>query len=343
MLIVENTLFVTTDRAYLHLDHDTVVVELENGEKKTLPLLAFGSIVTFGDIMLSPALLRRCAEDGRSVSLLDYSGRFCARLDGPVSGNVLLRQAQYRVIDSETQSLDIARSFVLGKLQNVRQNLLRSAREASGAEDIEALKAAAIAVGESVRKANTVKAIEHLRGIEGDAARHAFAAWKHMVLIDREVFGITERNRRPPLDPANALLSFLYTLLAHDCRSALEGVGLDPQAGILHVLRPGRPALALDLMEEMRPLLGDRLALTLINRRQLTPDDFVTRPGGAVMFKDAARKTVIAAFVERKREEIQHPSSGRKIPIGLVVHLQARLLARTLRGEIEHYPPFLYR
>jgi CRISPR-associated protein Cas1 len=343
MEVVENTLFVTSDRSYLRLDHDTVVVEPEEGEKKTLPLLAFGGIVCFGDIMLSPALLRRCAEDGRTVTYLDFAGRFKARMEGPVSGNVLLRQAQFRALDSPERTLDLAMSFVLGKLQNGRQNLLRAGREAKDETDAAVLQSTSHALGDAIRQAANAPSVDWLRGVEGDAARKSFAAWKHMVLVEREVFGISSRSRRPPLDPSNALLSFLYTLLAHDCRSALEGVGLDPQAGYLHVLRSGRPALALDLMEELRPLLGDRLALTLINRRQVTSDDFVTRPGGAVMFKDAARKVVLTAFIERKREEIQHPSSGRKIPLGLVVHLQARLLARTIRGELEHYPPFLYR
>jgi len=343
MQVVENTLFVTSDRSYLRLDHDTVVVECEEGAKKTLPLLAFGSIVVYGDVMLSPALLRRCSEDGRTITYLDFAGRFRARVEGPVSGNVLLRQAQYRAVDSPERALDLACSFVLGKLQNTRQNILRCARESPEDENGQVLRSTADALAEAIRRAARPSSLDELRGIEGDAARLSFKVWTPMVLSDPECFGITMRSRRPPRDPANALLSYLYTLITHDCRSALEAVGLDPQAGYLHALRPGRPALALDLMEEFRPILGDRLALTLINRRQLTADDFETRPGGAVMFREAARKTVLAAYVERKREEVFHRGSGRKMPLGLVLHLQARLLARTIRGELEHYPPFLYR
>jgi len=334
---------VTSDRSYLRLDHDTVVVELEGGEKKTLPLLAFGSIVVFGDVMLSPALLRRCSEDGRTITYLDFAGRFRARVEGAISGNVLLRQAQYRALDSPSRTLDLGSSFVLGKLQNTRQNLLRCARENPDVSDSAVLRTTADLLADAIRRAARAASLDELRGIEGDAARQSFTVWSRMVLSDRECFGMSARSRRPPLDPANATLSFLYTLIAHDCRCALEGVGLDPQAGYLHALRPGRPALALDLMEEFRPLLGDRLALTLINRRQLTAADFETRPGGAVMFTEAARKTVLSAYIERKREEVFHRGSGKKMGLGLVLHLQARMLARTIRGELEHYPPFLYR
>jgi len=343
MEVVENILFVTSERSYLRLDHDTILVEPEEGEKRTLPLLAFGGIVVFGDVMLSPALMRRCAEDGRTVTYLDFAGRFRARVEGAVTGNVLLRQAQYRAIDNAIKCLDLAKSFVLGKLQNVRHNLARSARESNDEHDSLTLRSAVDAVGNAIRHASGAEDLEYLRGVEGDAARRSFAVWSQMILADRAVFGVSSRSRRPPLDPANAMLSFLYTLITHDCRSALEGVGLDPQAGFLHSLRPGRPALALDLMEEFRPILGDRLALTLINRKQLTTDDFLTRPGGSVMFRDAARKQVLTAYIERKREIIFHRNSGRKIPLGLVMHLQARLLARAIRGELEHYPPFMYR
>lgn len=343
MEVVENTLFVTSERSYLRLDHDTILIEPEEGEKRTLPLLAFGGIVVFGDVMLSPALIRRCAEEGRTITYLDFAGRFRARVEGAISGNVLLRQAQYRAIDDTKKCLDLAKSFVLGKLQNVRHNLARSARESDHEEDSDVLRSAVEEVGNAIRHASGAADLEYLRGVEGEAARRSFSVWTNMVLTDRSVFGVSARSRRPPLDPTNATLSFLYTLITHDCRSALESVGLDPQAGFLHSLRPGRPALALDLMEEFRPVLGDRLALTLINRKQLTSEDFVTRPGGSVMFKDPARKQVLTSYIERKRETIFHRNSGRKIPLGLVLHLQAKLLARATRGELEHYPPFMYR
>ena len=343
MEAVQNTLYVTTAPSYLHLDHDTLVLEQNGTTLKSLPLLAFESIVLFGDVMISPAFVRRCAEDGRTITLLEHTGAFRARIEGPVSGNVLLRRAQYEALSSPDKSLDLAKSFVAGKLQNTRLNLLRAARESQVEADQQILSSAGAALAESLRNLKSVSDIARLRGLEGDAARQAFQAFSAMVLVDRETFGITTRSRRPPLDPTNALLSYLYTLLTHDCRCALEGVGLDPQAGFLHALRPGRPALALDLMEELRPILGDRLALTLINRRQITPDDFITRPGGATVFMDDSRKTVITAYVERKREEIMHSVLGKKVPISLIPHMQARLLARTVRGELAHYPPFCNR
>ena len=343
MEAVQNTLYVTTAPSYLHLDHDTLVLEQNGATLKSLPLLAFESIVLFGDVMISPAFVRRCAEDGRTITLLEHTGAFRARIEGPVSGNVLLRRAQYESLSSTGKCLELARSFVAGKLQNTRLNLQRAARESSEEGDQQVLAAASSALANSLRNLKGIGDIQELRGLEGDAARKTFQAFSSMVLADRETFGISVRSRRPPLDPTNALLSYLYTLLTHDCRCALEGVGLDPQAGFLHALRPGRPALALDLMEELRPILGDRLALTLINRRQLTPEDFIMRPGGAVAFTDDSRKKVITAYVERKREEIMHPVLGRKVPISLIPHVQARLLARTVRGELAHYPPFCSR
>ncbi|MDI3338972.1 MAG: type I-C CRISPR-associated endonuclease Cas1c [Sphaerobacter sp.] len=338
-----NTLYVTTQGAYLHLDHDTLLVEVERETKLRVPLLHLGAVVCFGDVRLSPALLHRCAEDGRSVVLLDRHGRFKARVEGPLSGNVLLRRAQHEALSSPDQTLEIARSCVAGKLQNSRQVLLRAAREAPDAADGGVLSAAATRLAgliDAVRQAGTV---EEVRGCEGDAARTYFGVFDRAVRVERAAFRLTGRSRRPPIGRTNALLSFLYTLLTADCAAAAQGIGLDPQVGYLHALRPGRPALALDLMEELRPALVDRLALTLINRRQLKPGDFVERPGGATLLTDDGRRTVLVAYQKRKQEEVPHRVLGKKVPLGLVPHVQARLLARHLRGDLEHYPPFLIR
>lgn len=338
-----NTLYVLTQGAYLHLDHDTVRVEVERETQLRVPLLQLGALVTFGNVMLSPALLGRCAEDGRAVTLLDRNGRFKARVVGPTGGNVLLRRAQHAALSDAARTLAVARHFVAGKLQNERQVLLRGAREAADPADGAALGAAARAVAEGVAAAQWCGDLDMLRGIEGTAARAYFGAFDRLVRDDRPAFAMAGRSRRPPLDRINALLSFCYTLLTTDCVAALEGVGLDPQVGFLHVLRPGRPALALDLVEELRSAVADRLALTLINRRQLTRDDFEERPGGAVSLTERGRKTVVVAYQERKQDETPHRILDRKIPLGLVPHIQARLLARHLRGDLDYYPPFLIR
>ncbi|MBM3328912.1 MAG: type I-C CRISPR-associated endonuclease Cas1 [Calditrichaeota bacterium] len=341
MEVALNTLFITTEPAYLKLDHDTVVVEREEEPTKTLPLLAFSSIVLCGRITLSYALIARCAADGRTITFLDSNGRFRARVEGPVSGNVLLRQAQYIALGNEAKTTALARNFVAGKIENTRRNIMRAARESGDAASEEALRATGSRLRVSLDRLRTASDIAVVRGIEGEAAHLWFGVFNHMLLADRDCFSIAGRSRRPPLDASNALLSFLYTLIVHDCRSALEGVGLDPQAGFLHTLRAGRVSLALDLAEEFRPILGDRLALTLINRKQVMPRDFIVRSGGAVQFTDEARKRVLLSYVERKRDVVGHPASGRKIPLGLVPHLQARLLARFIRGELEEYPPFV--
>ncbi len=338
-----NTLYVTTQEAYLHLDHDTVRVEVARETQLRVPLLHLGAVVCFGDVRLSPALLHRCAEDGRTVVLLDRNGRFKARVEGPTSGNVLLRQAQHTALADGPRVLEIARACVAGKAQNCRQVLLRSAREAADAGDAGVLSAAATRIGAMLEGIRDAATLDELRGQEGDVARTYFAVFDRMVRVDRAAFRLTGRTRRPPIGRMNALLSFLYTLLTADCVGAAEGVGLDPQVGYLHALRPGRPALALDLMEELRPAVVDRLVLSLVNRRQLKAGDFVERPGGGTLLTDDARKAVLVAYQKRKQEEVYHRILERKIPLGLVPHVQARLLARHLRGELEHYPPFLIR
>jgi CRISPR-associated protein Cas1 len=338
-----NTLYVTTEGSYLNLDHDTLKISVEREMKLQIPLHHLGGVVCFGDVLLSPALMRRCGEDGRSLVLLDRNGRFKARLEGPVSGNVLLRRAQHDWSSNAEKSLGIAKKIVAGKIQNSRQVLMRAAREAADTGDEEALREGAAALAGSLSRIPRCEEIDQLRGNEGESARAYFNCFDRMVIEDRESFRLDGRNRRPPLDPMNALLSFLYAMLTNDCVAAAEGVGLDPQVGFLHVLRPGRPALALDLMEEFRAVLADRLALTLVNRKQVTAANFEDRPGGAVYLGEEGRKAVVIAYQTRKQEEILHPLLEQKVPLGLVPHVQARLLARVLRGDMEDYVPFLYR
>jgi len=339
-----NTLYVTTPQAYLRLESETLCVMVEKEKRLQVPLHHLSAIVCFGEVMLSPGLLSRCAEDGRSVVWMKRNGRFGARLEGPVNGNILLRQAQHRLADDQAFSLDMARAFTAGKLQNCRQVLLRGAREHEDPADQQALGKTAGRIGRHLQKLPTCQDQSAVLGHEGDAARLYFGDFNKLlrsrVSADFEFNG---RNRRPPLDPINALLSFLYSLLMNDCRAALEGVGLDSQLGFFHTVRPGRMSLALDLMEEFRPVIADRLALTLINRGQIKPSHFSKKPGGAVLLDDKGRRLLITAYQERKQDELQHPLLEEKVPIGLLPHLQARLLARVLRGDLENYVPYLHK
>lgn len=344
MTVMQNTLYVTTPDAYLRLEGETVCVMIEDQKRLQVPLHHLSAFVLFDHVMLSPALLGRCAEDGRSVVWLDRSGRFKARLEGPVNGNILLRQAQFRAAEDGAQTVGLARAVLAGKLRNSRQVLMRGARETDDADEKEALVRTAKLIANQVRKLPLAEDLDTLRGLEGDAARLYFEALpKVMKPPVRAEFPFDSRNRRPPRDRFNALISFLYALLLSDCRAALETVGLDPQLGFLHAVRPGRPALALDLLEEFRAPLADRLALTLVNRGQLQASDFDEREGGAVLLNDKGRKTVIAAYQTRKQETITHPVLKQTLPVGLLPHWQARLLARYLRQDVAHYVPYLHR
>lgn len=345
-----NTLYVTTPESYLRLDNDTLRVMLEDDTRLRVPLHHLNTVVCFGRIGLSVPLMHRLAQEGIALVLLDDHGRFMARLEGPVSGNGLLRQAQHRQALDAAFTLDTARACVAGKIKNTRQVLMRGAREAKSEEDRAALSRAADDLAASLRALPGVADLDTLRGVEGEAARQYFGGLSLLVKPDLRVsFNMADgRNRRPPRDRLNALLSFLYSLWMNDCRSALEATGLDPQVGFLHALRPGRAALALDLMEEFRAQ-ADRLALTLINRGQLRAGDFQVREGGGVLLAPEARKTVLVAFQERKKEEIQHPLLTQPVALGLVPMVQARLLARAVRGESEPdgqrlgYVPFITR
>ncbi len=337
-----NTLYVMTPNAYLHLENDTVRIEVERETKLRVPLHHIGGVVCFGDILVSPALMHRYADEGISLILLDRNGRFKARLEGAVSGNILLRQAQHRQASNELFTLAIARAVIAGKIRNSRQIVLRGARETASDADRGILSGVAESLAISLRNLPLSGNLDSVRGIEGDAAKNYFTALPLLVKPEaRDAFTMDGRTRRPPRDRFNALISFLYSMLMNDCRSALESVGLDPQLGFLHAVRPGRAALALDLMEEFRAIFADRLALTLINRGQIDANDFAEREGGAVLLEDDARRTVVAAYQERKQEEIMHPLLETKVPLGLLPMLQARFMARVIRGEMEAYLPFL--
>ena len=336
-----NTLYVTTQDAYLRKEGETVVVEKEKQVLLRLPIHTLQGLVTFGNVMTSPYLLNLCAERGVSVSFMSESGKFLASVTGPVSGNVLLRLSQMRAYEDKSKKGDIARSFVIGKLMNARSVLLRRMRDHGEMADIAESSAKILDVLRRVR--DSAPDAERLRGLEGEAGAVYFGVFNELIVAGRETFSIASRNRRPPLDPMNALLSYLYTLLAHDCRGALESVGLDPQIGFLHEVRAGRPSLALDLMEEFRACLADRVALSLVNLRQLGARDFTVSESGAVSISADARKSVLLAWQKKKQETIMHPFLEEKVPIGLLPHLQALLLARHLRGDLDAYPPFILK
>lgn len=336
-----NTLFVTTQGAYLSRDGETVVVSVEQKDLLRIPIHTLGGIVCFGRVTLSPPLMGLCAERQVLVSFLTEWGKFLARIVGPVAGNVLLRREQYRAADSGPRAAAIARPIVAAKVANARTVLLRANRESGRRSD--GLEKAAALLGRCLeRLAREDFGLETIRGIEGEAARIYFEVFEQMI-GPREEFPFCGRNRRPPLDPVNALLSFVYTLLLHDVTSALETNGLDPYVGFLHTERPGRPSLALDLMEELRPVLADRLVLSLINRRQVRAGSFRTTASGAVEMDEETRRHVLTAWQKRKQEEVRHPFINEQAPVGLFPHLQALLLARHLRGDLDAYPALIWR
>ncbi len=338
-----NTLFVTTPGAYARLDGDTVRVDADRIKLLQVPLLHLGSLVFFGGASLTPDLMHRCAAEGREITFLDFAGRFKCRLVGPTSGNVLLRKAQYEAHGNEARAIAIARPIVAGKIKNARQTLLRAAREARNDEDAQRLTAQAAFMADQLESLPEMRTLDELRGGEGQAAACYFSVFGAMITRDKSEFAFYVRTRRPPRDRVNALLSFVYALLTNDCVAAVEGVGLDPQFGYLHALRPGRPALALDLMEEFRSCIADRLVLSLINRRQIQPSHFEERPGESLLLTAEGRKIVLTAYQQRKQEEVSHALLKTKTPLGLVPHLQARLLARHLRGDLESYLPYVAR
>lgn len=336
-----NTLYVQTQGSYLKLNHETLVLDAPEQEPFQVPLHHLGSLALFGNVLVSPFLMHRCAEDNRPITWFDFNGRFKARLQGPTTGNVLLRQAQHRAMESPQACLALARCFVEGKIRNARFVVQKARREEAG--DLEVLERGEGQLENHAKGVPDAQTLDELRGIEGMASVAYFGCMNALVVNPDPFFQFTERNRRPPRDAINALLSFAYALLAKDCSGALEGVGLDPQVGYLHALRPGRPALGLDLMEEFRAVVADRAVLTLLNRNQLQKRHFEQRPGGAVNLTEEGRKIFLKHWQERKKTDVQHGVLRESMPQGLLPHVQARLLARTLRGDLRDYPPYVAR
>ena len=338
-----NTLYITTQGAYLTKDGETVLVKVEDEARLRVPIHTLASVVCFGRVMCSPPLMGLCAEKGVALAFLTEQGRFVARVEGPVSGNVLLRREQYRRAENAEQAAAIARWVVIAKVANSRTVLMRGARERPDGTGCAELEAAALRLAHLAQTLQETLQLDTVRGHEGDAARVYFDVLDHLITESKDAFFFRGRSRRPPLDNMNALLSFLYTLVTHDVAAALEGVGLDPAVGYLHTDRPGRPSLALDLVEELRPVLADRLALSLVNRRQVRAAGFRRTESGAVEMDDATRKEVLVSYQKRKQEEIMHPFLKERVAFGIVAHTQAMLLARFLRGDLDGYPSFLWR
>jgi CRISPR-associated protein Cas1 len=341
-----NTIYVTSEGAWLRKDGANLVVEVDGEERGRAPLHMLSGVVCFSRAGASPDLLAACADAGIALSFLSPHGKFLARVEGPRTGNVLLRRAQYRVADDASRAVPIVRGIVVAKAANQRTVLRRALRDhGTSMVDVSrcAIEHAESRLTDVARRALGASHVDVLRGLEGEAAHAYFDAFNGMIRVEGEAFAFRGRSRRPPLDRTNALLSFLYAMLGHDCRSALESVGLDPQVGFLHADRPGRASLALDLMEELRPVMADRLALSLINRRQTASRDFVVEDGGAVALTEDARKAVLVAWQERKRDTLRHPFIGETVTMGLVPHIQSLLLARHLRGDIDGYPAFVWK
>ena len=338
-----NTLFVMTQGAYVHKDNDNIVVSINREERLRLPIHTLGSVVCFGNVLCSPFLLGHCAENKVSVSFLTEHGKFLARVTGETDGNVLVRREQYRRADDPLSSAQIARWIVIAKVMNCRAVLLRWLRDHGDKSDGERVREAIRRLDSALQRIESAEDLDVVRGIEGEAAATYFGVFDELIVHQKEEFRFAGRSRRPPLDPVNALLSFVYTLVLHDVRSALETVGIDPEVGFLHRDRPGRPGLVLDLMEELRPWLADRLVLSLINRKQIGASGFQQMGTGAVLMDDETRKAVILAYQKRKQEELQHAFIQEKVSIGLIPMVQGLLFGRYIRNEIDAYPPFLWK
>lgn len=338
-----NTLFVTTESAYLSLEEENIVVNDDERVLAKVPLRAIESILCFSYKGASPALLGKCSEFGVSVSFYSPRGRYYCSVFADNNRNVLLRRQQYRLADNETAACGIASSFVVGKIFNARWVLERATRDHALRVNVPRLKEQSALLAESMEQARVASDTKTLRGIEGSAAKVYFHVFDDLILVDKDDFYFEQRSRRPPLDRMNALLSFIYVLLSGDCKAALQGVGLDPYVGFLHVDRPGRASLALDLVEELRPSLADRFALSLVNTRAVKADDFQLRENGGVFLTDRGRKTVLSSWQKRKNDQITHPFLKEKIPWGLVPYVQALLLARYIRGDLDAYPPFFWK
>lgn len=340
MRILLNTLYITTPEAYISKDGENIVVSVNQEERFRIPAINIEGIVTFGYTGASPGVMKLCADKGISLCFLSPKGRFIGRFQGPVHGNVLLRRAQFSLFENEEERLHLDRLFIAAKIQNYFSILMRSLRDYG--ENAE-LEFAAKKLRQLKSRAINAETEENLLGIEGKAATEYFHVFDNMIRQQHEAFPFNGRNRRPPKDAVNAMLSFVYTLLCNDVVAALETVGLDPYVGFFHKLRPGRPSLALDLMEELRAYLGDRLVLSLINRRQVNPSGFVHQGENGIAMTDDCRNTVIKAYQNRKQEQITHPYLNEKVKIGLIPYIQAMLLARFVRKDLDDYPVFLIK
>lgn len=338
-----NTLYVTQPNAYLACDGENVLVRIDQEVKFRMPVHNLEGIVCFGFAGASPGLMSLCCERGVALSFLTEYGKYLGAVHGPVTGNVLLRKTQYRYSEDLSMKLRLSRRFVEAKIMNSRAVLHRAIRDHADNVAVDKHVEVMKRMQDLVTRIEAANDTDEVRGYEGEAAARYFSCFDGMILANKSSFSMQDRNRRPPTDRVNALLSFLYTLLMHEARAALESVGLDPQVGYLHEDRPGRPSLALDLMEELRPHFVDRLTLSLINRQQIIPEGFVVKENGAVLMDEATRKTVLTAWQQRKVEEITHPFLDEKIPFGLVPYVQALLLARYIRGDLEDYPPFFWK
>ena len=361
MRILLNTLYVTTPEAYLSKDGLNVVVSVKQDEVFRIPVHNIEQIVTFGYMgaspglmklcadnvssrnhyyvsVASPGLMKLCADNGVGLTFLSPQGRYISRSQGPTRGNVLLRKAQYRLSDEPNYALHLSKLFIAGKIQNYRNILRRFVRDNGSDEAVEIVAENLLRCKRKVLNADNVDSV---RGIEGEAANYYFGVFPRLILNQKADFAFNGRNRRPPKDAVNAMLSFVYTLICNDMASALETVGLDPYVGFLHTLRPGRASLALDMMEELRAYLGDRLVLSLINRKQISIKDFLKQGDEGIVMTDSGRKTIISAWQSRKREQITHPYLNEKVSIGLLPYIQSMLLARFIRRDLEDYPVFL--
>lgn len=338
-----NTLYVTSPDAYLSLDGENVVVLVEEKEKIRVPLHNLEGIVTFGYTGASQAFMGQCAKRNLALTFLTRHGRFLARVVGESRGNVVLRRQQYRMADQEPEQIKIARNCIAGKIYNSRSVINRALRDHGQRIDEARFKAVSEQLKQSLELARSASSLEELRGYEGEAASRYFSVMDDLILQQKADFYFRGRNKRPPLDNVNAMLSFVYTLLAHDVAAALETVGLDSYVGFLHTDRPGRVSLALDMMEELRAVFADRFVISLINKRMVNGNGFEKQENGAVMMKDDTRKEILRNWQERKQDKIKHPFLEETIEWGLVPHVQAMLLARFIRGDLDGYPPFLWK
>lgn len=338
-----NTLYITSEDVYLSLDGECIVANYPDKTTKMIPLHTLEGVVSFSRKGASPALIGKCVKEGVFMSFYNPYGKFLYNVGNDVNGNVYLRREQYRIADDKNKSLGFARNFIISKLYNSRHVIHRYTRDHSLQLDVGKLKGVMNALSESISAAKETKDMDTLRGIEGKAAVSYFSAFPELILQNKEVFFFSGRVKRPPTDPVNALLSFTYSLLSNDCASALRSVGLDPYVGFMHADRPGRKSLGLDLVEELRSVFADRFVLMLINNRILNSNDFEKRESGEVLLKEDARQRFLSEWQKKKREEITHPFMNEKIKWGLVPYVQALLLARTIRSDLEAYPPFFWK